>query len=217
MRQIKKYLQSKILLAVLVIPVQSQDKWEIDKYSGIPPNHVTFGPQGMNIDVKASAGPMIYPLPPKTKILGFKIIGTFHALPKFSDVKKQGEKGFDDYPLRVGLLVPGEQRLSGVRKLFAAEWVKKLFAKVPEGMGLDHVHFFNISQDPTQKGVKRVHPGSDLIHEEVIDSVEKPGPFQYEYTLTQPLEALGTWLSVDGDDTKSEYQVTISQFEFITQ
>lgn len=206
-------VRKSFLLAVLVIPTQNADKWQIDKYSGIPANQVSFSAAGLEVKVKESSNPMIYPLAPKTQISAFRIAGEFRGLPKFTEPSRQGEKGFDDYPLRVGLILPGDKTLSGVKKLFAPGWVKNLYAKIPEGTGLDHVHFYNITQNPAQVGIARVHPGSDLIQEEFIEKVSAPGPFTIEYKLKKPIEALALWLSIDGDDSKSEYSVLISQFE----
>lgn len=207
-------LSAYLMFAVLVIPTEKIESWRIEKFSGIPRNEVSTSPKGLLIQVKQSASPLIFPLKMPEKIVGFKISGVFHGLPNFSDVSKQGEKGSDDYALRIGLIVPGEKQLTGVKRLFTTQWVKHLYAQVPSGMGLDHIHFFNITQNPSQVGKSRVHPASDLMREEFIASVEKAGPFTYEYILKQPLNTVAVWISIDGDDTKSNYDVVISKLEF---
>lgn len=204
-------------LSVLIIPVQESRTWQIDRYSNIPPNEVTFAAQGLNIHVKSSSNPLTYPILPAKKITGFRIKGIFRGLPRIADLEKQGLKGFDDFPLRVGFIIAGDKKLSGMKSLFAPAWVKNLYAKIPEGQGLDHVRFYNVTQNPSQKGTQRVHPGSDLIQEEFFETVTAPGAFDYDYNFKQPLTSLATWISVDGDDTKSEYEVLISSFELKTQ
>lgn len=216
MRGKARSLRKNIVWAVILIPLQSADKWQIDKYSRIAANEVKFSPAGLEVKVKESANPMMYPLPSQSKVSGFRIKGEFRGLPKFSDPGRQGEKGFDDFPLRIGLILPGEKTLGGIKKMFAPEWVKNLYSKIPEGLGLDHVHFYNITQNSSQVGKARVHPASDLIQEDFIDKVAAPGPFQFEYKLPKATEALALWLSIDGDDTRSEYSVLISQFEIDT-
>ena len=208
-------LPSFLMFAVLMIPTDKMDGWQTEKFSGIPSNEVSASTRGLLIHVKKSASPLIFPLKSTEKISGFKISGEFHGLPKFSDLSKQGQKGWDDYPLRIGLIVPGEKQLSGVKKLFATQWVKHLYAQVPSGMGLDHIHFFNISQNPSQVGKLREHPASNLVREEFIASVDKVGAFAYEFTLKQPLETVAVWISIDGDDTNSSYDVVISKLEFV--
>lgn len=204
------------MFAVLVIPTEKLDGWRTEKFSNIPSNEVSASGNGLLVRVRKSASPLIFPLKSPLKILGFKITGEFRGLPKFSDTSKQGQKRSDDYALRVGLIIPGEKRLSGVKKFFASQWVKQLYSQVPSGLGLDHVHFFNVTQNPSQAGKSRVHPASDLMREEFIALAEKNGPFTYEYSLKQPLEAVAVWISIDGDDTKSEYEVLLSRMELVT-
>ena len=206
-----------VLMAAFVVPVQSLDGWKTEKFSSRPANMVTASSSGIVIKVEKSASPLIFPLKSKTKVNGFKIAGNFSALPVFKDVARQGEKGADDFPLRIGFIVPGEKRLTGVRKLFASEWVKHLFSQVPPEMGLDHIQFFNVTQNSAQVGKSRTHPASDLLTEEFFALVEKPGPFSYTHKLSIPLEAVGIWLSIDGDDTKSDFTVSISNLELMTE
>ena len=204
------------LFAALIIPTENMVDWRTEKFSRIPSNEVSASEKGLLVRVRKSASPLIFPLKSVISVTGFKISGEFHGLPKFSDVKQQGEKRSDDYALRIGIIVPGEKRLSGLKKLFASQWVRHLYNQVPGGSGLDHVHFFNVTQNPAQVGKSREHPASDLMREEFFASVEKAGPFAYEHNLKQPLKAVAVWVSIDGDDTKSEYEVLISRLEFLT-
>ena len=204
------------LFAALAIPTEQMDGWRTEKFSRIPSNEVTASEKGLLIRVRKSASPLIFPLQSALQVTGFKISGEFLGLPKFSDVKQQGQKGSDDYALRIGIIVPGEKRLSGVKKFLASQWVRHLYSQVPAGSGLDHVHFFNVTQYPAQVGKSREHPASDLMQEDFFTSVEKAGPFTYEHHLREPLKAVAVWISVDGDDTKSEYEVLISRLEFST-
>jgi len=209
-------LPKTLLFAALVIPTQGMEGWRIEKFSRIPGNEISATINGLLVRVKRSASPLIYPLKSAIKVRGFKVSGEFRGLPRFSDISKQGEKGADDYALRIGLIVPGEKRLSGVKKLLASQWVRHLYSQVPRGSGLDHIHFFNVTQNPSQVGKTREHPASDLMIEDFFALAEKKGPFTYEFTLKQPLEAVAVWISIDGDDTKSEYDVLISNLELVT-
>jgi hypothetical protein len=211
----KRSFPSFFAAAVLVIPTQTKENWQIDQFARIPANRVSFTEQGMVIDVQKSANPLFYSLPSPTVIKGFSIQGEFKGLPRFKDGQQQGSKGADDYPLRLGLVIPGDKKLSGFKKIFAPEWVKNLYKRVPQEIGLDHVHFFNVTQSAQQKGTKRVHPSSDLIQEEFFAAVSQPGPFSYEFNLAQPMTALALWLSIDGDDTQSEYAVKIESLKLL--
>lgn len=202
-----------LLLAAVVIPLNNQADWKIEKYSNIKSNEISFSDIGMLVKISSSASPIVFKLESKVIVTDFKVRGEFHGLPQFKDVAKQGQINQDDYALRIGFIVPGEHRLNGLKKMLAASWVRHLYEQVPNGMGLDRVQFYDITQNREQVGKSRVHPLSDLIHEEFFDSVGKAGVFKFEYKLKQPIEAVAIWISIDGDDTQSEYSVLISSIE----
>lgn len=200
-------------MATLVIPIGQSDGWRQEEYSKTPKNEVSFSNAGLLIQVNKSASPLIHPLNSRLRIIGFKVRGEFKGLPNFPDVSKQGEKGSDDYPLRIGFIVPGEKRLTAFKKMFASAWVRHLYDAVPPGAGLDHIQFFDVTQNPNQVGNSRNHPSSDLMREDFIALAKVPGPFELEHVLKQPLETVALWISIDGDDTKSKFDVLISELE----
>lgn len=202
------------VFGLLILPLSEMKAWKIEQYSKIPPNQVSISKEGMRVSVKKSASPIFYSFGQQLKIKKINVTGVFSGLPVFSPNSTQGEKGADDFPLRIGLIVPGDKKLGGIKKLFASDWVKRLYEQVPADIGLDHVHFFNLVQNKNLVGQIRVHPSSDLIKEEFIHLIKSSGPFIFEHTLISPLNAVALWLSIDGDDTKSEFDVTITHLEF---
>lgn len=199
-----------------MIPLDNNSGWNLEKFSNIKSNQVEFSNAGILVQVKKSASPLIYKFNTKKSVQGFKIKGEFKGLPFFEMADKQGQKGFDDYALRIGFIVPGEKKLTGIKKLFAASWVKQLYAQLPEELGLDYIQFFNFTQSREQVGTGRIHPSTDLIKEEFINYVKNQGPFQIEYNLKTPKDAVALWISIDGDDTQSDFDVLISNLEIIT-
>ncbi len=202
-----------LLFAIFAIPTKTLTGWQIEKFTHIKPNSVSASQNGLTVEVNSSASPLIYKLATPLLISGFQISGEFKGLPHFSDVSKQGRKGFDDYALRVGFIVPGSKRLSGIKKFFAAAWVKHLYSELPAGAGLDHIQFFDVTQNLEQLGQEHTSPSSNLIHENVFADVTAPGPFFYKYKLSAPLKSAAVWISIDGDDTKSKYTVVINQIK----
>ena len=203
----------KLVFAAILIPTQTPENWVQQFYSSIPKNEVDFSEHGMLVKVKNSASPIIFPFKEKARIEGFKISGEFMGLPKLADPSKQGDKGFDDFPLRIGFVVSGTNKLSGFQELVAKDWVRRLFSLAPEGEGVDKILFFNITQNVHRVGTKRLHPMSELIHETFIDSVTKKGHYNYSYTFKVPITVLAIWISIDGDDTKSTFDVLINSLE----
>lgn len=201
------------IFAALVVPVQNSLHWEQETYSHVPPNKVSFSRDGVLVQVNKSASPLIYAFDSAKKVIGFHVRGEFRGLPKLEDVQQQGKKRFDDYALRVGFVVPGDKRLGGLEKIFAPAWVAHLFSKVPDGRGLSHIQFFNATQNPSQVGTERTHPSSELIHESFFTHIEHDGNFDYAYSFAESLDASALWISIDGDDTKSTFDVLISSLE----
>lgn len=202
---------------VLALPLQDKTQWHADKFSSIPANTLNFTDQGLTVEVKSSAGPLIHTLKSAGDITGMRVTGEFIGLPGFAAKTPQGQKGADDYALRIGLVVPGDKKLSGVKKLFAPEWVKNLYARFATDFGLDHVQFYNVTQDPSQLQKTRTHPGTDLIQENFFALATKPGPFTYDYDFPTPVKTVAIWLSIDGDDTKSAYTVKLKTLELKTK
>src|SRR5436190_23387565 len=126
---------------------------------------------------------------------------------------KQGEKGFDDYVMRVGLVESGSRTLTRGEKLVAAEWVKKLFALAPRGTGISGIHFFNVGTDRKQVGRSRTHPLSDLMEETIVAVPDATGRFTFNHQFAQPLRVLAVWIASDGDDTKSSFAVALNEVQ----
>ncbi|MCX6129611.1 MAG: hypothetical protein NTX25_11170, partial [Proteobacteria bacterium] len=161
----ERNLKATILWAFLAIPMHDAGRWEVEKYSKIPAHTLDFSSAGLKIQIDKSASPLFYALPSVQRVYGFKVQGEFQGLPRFLNTPKQGDKGADDYALRIGFIVPGEKKLTGLRRVLAPDWVKNLYDKIPKGLGLDRVQFFNITQNPAQLNLTRVHPLSELIQE----------------------------------------------------
>jgi len=209
----RAHLRSALLPAFMLIPGIPADDWRIEHYAHIPANTVAVSDAGMNVSVRASAGPIVYTFEQVRQIKGFRVSGSFSGLPRFGVQDIQGDDGADDFPLRIGFVVAGDKRLNFVQRLVAADWVKRLYTSAPEGVGLDRVQFYTLSQRPELIGQTRVHPDSDLVHETFFASVRKPGPFHYEYQLARPLQAVAVWISMDGDDTRSNYDIKLTELE----
>jgi len=204
-------LSSVILPAFMLIPGTQVEDWQIERYAHIPANTVSLSKTAMTVSVRNSAGPIVYAFDQARTISGFHVRGTFSALPHFARPDIQGNKGADDFPLRIGFVVAGDKHLNFVQRLVAADWVKRLYQTAPNGIGLDRVQFYTLSQRPELVGRTRIHPDSDLVHETFFATASKPGPFHYNYRLPEPLQVIAIWISMDGDDTHSNYDVTLTE------
>lgn len=183
-----------------------EQNWVSLSYSKIKANKVTFKESEMLIEVQKSAGPLVHKLEKPVRVSGFSIKG------KLAGTKIAETAPFDeDSILRVGLVATGAKTLNWTKRMFAADWVKKLFSLAPRGTGLDKIYFFNVTDRRGLLNKSRSHPQSDLIEEQVVHVVEKTGAFQFQWTLQPAVETAAIWLSSDGDDTKSEFTLSVSE------
>ena len=201
-------IKSMICAAAFALPVQHMDGWQLLQYTNIESNQVSFSQQGMTVQVMDSASPIIYPLDNPLLVRRIEVSGRLSDLLHL-DADKQGLKNHDDFTLRIGLVVDGDKTLNGLQKLFSPNWVKTLFELAPEGSGVDNIYFLNAVQTPTRLGQQRQHPDSDLIDENNVWLLDKPGDFTLTHTLDDPRKVIAVWISIDGDDSHSRYSTII--------
>lgn len=198
------------LLFLLVTQVQAvpleDSRWVALSFNKIPKSQVAFKEGSMVVSVDKSAGPLVHKLDQPAALKSIRVKGEWKG-------SKKVESGpFDeDSILRVGLVVLGDKKLNAVKRLFAADWVKKLFALAPAGAGLDKIYFFNLTNREDMIGKKREHPKSDLIVERIEKAVAAEGKFDWEIQVSPPLNTAALWLSIDGDDTGSAFELTIRE------
>jgi hypothetical protein len=175
-------------------------------FSKIKPNAVSFSGTEMVINVNKSSAPLVYLLPEVNLVKSFKVVG------KIKGKKTLENSLFDeDSILRFGLVGVGSQRLTMVQKLFAADWVKKLFSLVPPNSGLDKVYFFNTTNRSELIGKSRKYPSSDLLFENFVTLVNAEGDFEMNVIVDPPVKTAALWLSLNGDLANSTFEVTLKE------
>lgn len=207
---------SQLLFAAIMIPM-SASEWKILEYGKIPPNKVVFADGKMLVSVNKSNNPIVYPLKEITEITGFevdlKITGST-PLPM-----ADGEKWDDDAIFRIGVVAEGERTMGRVAAFFSPNWVKELFKMAPKESGIDKIYFYNVGRPPQTVGQTRIFPGSrNLVAEEIIAiAQEGKADYKLKHKLKKPLRVAGLWLSMDGDSTKTKFQVDVSRISLITK
>ncbi len=204
-----------LLLAAFALPMDSSQNWQILEFRNIKPHKTEFTTKGLKLKVEASASPIIFPLPQGMKVSEVQVEGLLSGLLTLKKEIAQGQKGNDDYTLRIGLVVEGKKRLNFAQRMVAASWVKKLFDLAPKDKGVDRIEFLVATQTAEAVGQKRVHPLTDLIQEQVVWSLLKPGAFNLSHKFSEPLPVVAIWLSIDGDDTKSSYEINLSKIQLV--
>lgn len=202
-------LNTLFLAGAIALPVQQAGNWQLLEYNRLKANEVTFTREGMMVAVDGSASPIIYPLDSAKMVTGVAVTGNLSNLLNLATYT-QGEQVSDDFSLKVGLVVAGDKTLNPLQRMFSAKWIKTLFDLAPEGAGVERIYFLNAVQHSNLLGQQRQHPLSELIYENNVWLLDKPGDFSLNYELENPQKVIAIWLSIDGDDTRSRYTTTIS-------
>ncbi len=200
-------LNTLVLAGAIALPVQNGSDWQLLQYSSLVANEVSFSPQGMAVKVDQSASPIIYPLDSPKTVARVEVSGNLSNLLDLPAT--QGQKGSDDFSLKIGLVVAGDKTLNTFQRLFSAKWIRKLYDLAPQGTGVEKIYFLNAVQDESFLGQQRQHPLSELIFENNVWLLDESGDFSLNHDLENPQQVIAIWLSIDGDDTGSSYTTTI--------
>jgi hypothetical protein len=189
------------------LPLDS-NSWVQLSFNKIPPNQVKFKESSILIDVNDSSSPLIYPIKKPKRIKGFKVKG--HVVGKIAPQ----QQGFEeDVYLRFGLIQTGQKKLNTFQRLFAANWVKQLFDLAPKDKGLEIIRFFNLTDQKDKLSMSRLYPGTDLMEELVHTLLQEDGQFTMYHQFPEEIEIAGLWLSSNGDQAQSKFNIQIDSIE----
>ncbi len=204
----RKYLP---LWATLLIPLSPSSQWKNYQFNNIKPNSVTFSKAALRIQVNQSASPLLYSLS-ETEVESIKVKAkvneTLKPLPKTAI---QGEKGFDDFILRFGLIVKGDERLSWLQRRIAPNWLIEMEKQLPSDVGIKKVLFFTTCRQKAQLNKQRSHFLSSVLQETCVTLVESKGPFVIDVVLPAAENVVGLWLASDGDDLANRFTLEIEE------
>lgn len=190
-----------------------ESAWTSLSFKKLRANEVHFDDQGLQVKVRSSASPLIHALREPLEVAGIQVTGRWREI----QMGKPVSSDFDeDSILRVGLVVPGRQTLSGPKRWLAADWVKRLFELAPKGSGIDRIEFLMFTTNQERIGRERAHPKSDLIRERLMSLRPTAGDFEVSWRLPDPLKVAAIWLSIDGDDTGSSFEMSIQQLTMVS-
>jgi hypothetical protein len=200
------------LYGAFLVPLDHSAQWKHINFDKIPANKVTFE-KSLSIEVNESSSFLVFPLQKLQKVESFEIKGSYSGGLSLPEGKEQGYDKADDFVMKFGFILPGEEQLTGLKKWLAPKWVKKVYAMAPKDQGLDHLELFAITEQEKMIGKKRIHPASDFFHEEYAYLLKDKGEFIFKKKLEKPIETLALWLSSDGDNSKSRFKIKIDEIK----
>jgi hypothetical protein len=205
---------SSLLFAGFLIPLGPNGGWQLFDFGKIPPNKIVHNKDQMVIKVKQSASPLVYPFaspqPVQHILLKAELVG---SPPSFPPGAQQGQKGYDDHVLRLGLIIPGPKRLSWWQRQVAPKWLLAMEKLMPPGQGVSRVEFITTCQKKEKLGQRTNHPLDSTLKVKCVKVVNTPGSFELEHSWPSPLQVMGLWIASDGDDTQSQFELHIKSIE----
>lgn len=194
--------------SVVMIPLSDPSLWKELKFRKIPANTVQYKKEGIVVDVKKSASPLVYNFKGVKRIKSVDVELVIEGNPRFD--KKEWSEFEEDSVFRLGLILEGSKKMDGFSSLFAPKWVRSLFEMAPKDSGLDKIHFLNVTQNEKLINKTRQHPKSELIYEEnVIFASPQQKTIKLNKIFDKPVSVAGLWISIDGDESGSSFKTHI--------
>lgn len=191
------------------VPVGDLAAWKTLAFRNIAANTVTANDQGLHIAVRKSASPLVYKLDAPLTVTAVTVDAIWAGALKLPENTVQGEAGADDFVLKLGVVEAGDRKLNWLQRRIAADWLQQLFKLAPAGTGVRRINFLSTTQQQALVGTARVHPLNDLLYETRVTYLPSPGEFTMTYRFPEPVDVLGLWISADGDDTASNFDLQI--------
>lgn len=198
------------------LPLNNPADWESLAYVNITPNKVSINNDALHISVRGSASPLIYKLDQPTYVVGIRVVASWDGKLIIPEGATQGNSGADDFVLKLGIVETGERTLNWFQKRIAADWVKRLYSLAPQGIGVSRINFLSTTQQQSLLGTQRSHPLNNILYENRITLLEEGSEFEMIYQFDEPKAVLGLWISSDGDDTGSNFDLIINNISLQT-
>lgn len=185
-------------------------KWHKVKYSKIEPNTYENIDQTLKIKVKKSSSALVYKFEKPKEIKSLTTSLKFTGKLAYKN-NSPGEKGAEDFPIRVGLILSGNKQLNFFQRAIAPKWLIQLNDLGKKSGGFDKIYSL-IFYDKQPKFDYREHPLSKYFQEKVATQITREG-IEYIHQYKKPMKVIGLWISADGDDTNSSFEVEIKKLD----
>lgn len=205
LKRFSKSLSNTAFFAAIIIPLDTSS-WKHIDFGKIKKNKIIFN-KTITFGVENSSSFLIHKLP---KPIDINSIDIEIEVSKVLSLNIDS----DDYPFKLGLIIEGDKKLSGMKKMFAPKWISEVYKFAPKGSGLDHIEMFIATFNNDLHGLKREHPKSDLFMENFVFKLKTDGAQKFTYKLKKPVKASALWLSADGDGSNSKFTTIVKSIKF---
>ena len=201
-----------VILTASTLPVTNEKAWESLSFPEVPANKVVFTTDELQIEVRRSASVLLHFFETTQSVKKLRITGKVEGSLKGVSVEKAESPA--DSLLRVGLIEPGQRKMNPLQRIAAPQWLEDLETRVLEhARGIASIRCYHLLPDRRSIGPMRDHPMTSLLREKNHAAPDAEGNFELLIERDAPIPMIGLWLLADGDDTDSEFVVTIQSIE----
>lgn len=199
---------------MVAIPLGAPQDWQNLNFKSLPANQVHFTSSGLDIKVEKSSSPLVYKLKKPTSVKGFTAEIEFLS----GALNNPTDKWPEDAYLRLGFVVPGARKLGALERMMAADWVKQLFNLAPAESGIDKIYFYDLTSPVAIALQTRSIPKSKGLMQENLVQTRPPlaKTMTFHHEFLKPLTTLALWISCDGDDSQSSFELRIKSLTLIS-
>ena len=202
------------LFAFFLVPLESSQDWHQYNFKNIAPNVISHSSSGLKISVNQSASPLIFVFPKALSPQSLEIDAVFNGdLKIIPPNKSQGFKEHDDFLLRVGIIIEGRDRLNWFQRQLAPSWLADMEKMLPNNKGIDKVYFLTSCRQKKLLNKVRRHVLNTKLVEECVAYIKQNGSFKLKKSWSNSPKILGLWISSDGDDSQSRFEILIEKIK----
>jgi len=176
------------------------------KFKGLKSTVYQVNADGIEIKVDGSASALIIAFDKPVTLNHFSFKWKKTGILKVRSSNQEASKKGDDAYFRFGLLQHSKKPLV---PFFAPSWVKAVskFLKLPSDKLI--YYFVGAQHNP---GTEWSSPyNSDIKNRSVMSKKGKDGYLTVSVTLLKPIKLSGLWLMSDGDNTNSNFSLTVKE------
>lgn len=170
------------------------------RYSGKTANKTTIGTD-IKISVNQSASPLFYKVGRKVKRID--IAGRI-------SIEKPINNFTQDSYIAVGTAYAGDLRPNFFQRLIMPDWILKVNTLIPD-QGLGPIDFHEASPENIYQDSQKSALGIEFTRK-TVTKIQPDGSFSLEI-IPKNTDILGLWIRADGDDSKAQFSVTITDFK----
>ena len=178
-------------------------QWKEIPFEKKEPTLYSYDQKVLTCRVQSSAKALIFPFQKMKQPKQLQWSWSLEGNMKTESVEQEQSKSGDDFPLRVGLILSGEEPFI---PFFAPTWIKMIRSALT--LPSDKMVYY-VAGSKAKPGTEWKSPYSKGISMKAVDSVPQQNGWFHVSQDVEGSKVVGIWLMADGDDSKSSFVVKV--------